>query len=193
MKRKEPCGTVRIKGRSWYTSHHILPVVHLCALSVKQKRVVLASHSHTFDLKVILAKNQTFRQKGVIWARLIWLSVHSNPMNTNYINYIEFSCHLTIRFDSSILLFFSDSIVSCSFSHITLLFSSFFTEGRYKCFMMSHLIFRPLKNNLTTLWAHLTKNCTVHRNAQCIPMGVFLKAFFWENNQGGRAGQTVNC
>lgn len=145
MKRKEPCGTVRIKGRSWYTSHHILPVVHLCALSVKQKRVVLASHSHTFDLKVILAKNQTFRQKGVIWARLIWLSVHSNPMNTNYINYIEFSCHLTIRFDSSILLFFSDSIVSCSFSHITLLFSSFFTEGRYKCFMMSHLIFAHLR------------------------------------------------
>lgn len=29
------------------TSHHILPIVHLCALSVKQTRVVLASHSHT--------------------------------------------------------------------------------------------------------------------------------------------------
>ncbi len=53
-------------------------------------------------------------------------------------------CHLIIKFDISILLLFSFSILSCRFSHIMLLFRSFFKEGRHKCFIMSHFILAHL-------------------------------------------------
>lgn len=114
------------------------------------------------------------------------LSVHSNPMSTNYINYLELFCHLTIKFDISILLLFSFSILSCRFSHIMLLFRSFFKEGRYKCFIMSHFILAHL-GIIWPLYEHFRMKIALFTEISKSYLWQFLESFYRENNQGGSA------